>query len=87
MERMGKKIHYYKNVKTLWVHWAWDVEKIQGTWTCCDDNSLEGGFVLHFRENIRRIWKANYTGSIRKLNFDFEYVYFLLKHFTNYCKI
>jgi hypothetical protein len=87
MERMGKKIHYYKNVKTLWVHWAWDVKKVPGTWSCCDNNPIEGGFVLHFRDNIRRIWTSNYTGTIRKLNFDFEYVYFLLKSFTNFCNM
>lgn len=55
-------------------------------WGCDDDNSINGSFVLHFRESTDYIWWGNYTNSIRKFNFDFEYLFFLLKHSAGICK-
>jgi hypothetical protein len=32
-------------------------------------------------------FNRNFSGSIRKLNIDFEYVFFLLQKYTNFCDI
>ena len=80
-ERMGKAIHYYKNVNSIWVHQAIDVDN--NSWTLYP-SSMDGHFLPHYRENIIKYFE-NHTGSIRKLNIDFEYVFYLLKYHTSFC--
>ena len=80
-ERMGKTIHYYKNVKSLFVHYA--EESSEDHWLL-SPSQFHGHFISHYRMFPKQK-RQNFTGSIRKLNIDFEYIFFLLKKFTNFC--
>jgi hypothetical protein len=80
-ERMGKSIHYYKNVKSLFVHYA--EEKSEDHWSF-QPSVYHGHFMTHYRKTPKQK-RQNFTGSIKKLNIDFEYVFFLLKNFTSFC--
>ena len=76
-----KKIHYSKNVNTLFTHWAVDYEA--DTWTFIP--SPENGHILHhFREQFKESHE-NFTDSIRLLNIDYEYLIFVLKKYSNFC--
>ena len=83
-ERFGKRIHFYKYVKTIWVHTPQTVDT--GHWDCTSKEPLNGYFVAHYRADIGKTYRLNATGSIRKLNIDFEYVFFLLKNYTKFCE-
>ncbi len=83
-EAMGKNIHYYKNVKSLFIHYAKDTAL--GSWGFHASVS-DGNFLSHFRVDVNKFFKANFSGSIRKVNIDFEYVSFLLKNHTTFCSI
>ena len=78
-QRWGKAIHYYKNIKIVWVHSASDA--VKGAWTI-NPSPIDGHFLPHYR---KAFGKSSFTGSIRKLNIDFEYLFFLLKNYTNFC--
>ena len=80
-ERMGKTIHYYKNVKSLFVHYA--EEKSEDHWSF-EPPAYHGHFMSHYRMAPKQK-RQNFTGSIKKLNIDFEYVFFLLKNYTTFC--
>ena len=80
-ERMGKAIHYYKNVKSLFVHYASDT--VEKSWHF-SPSYADGNFMQHYRFAPKQRY-GNITGSILKLNIDLEYGFFLLKNFTNFC--
>ena len=82
-ERMGKAIHYYKNVKSLFVHYAQEVKWDHWSFEPSPSN---GHFLSHYRDDVSDMYNKNFISSIRKLNIDFEYVTFLLKNFTKFCK-
>ena len=76
-----KKIHYYKNVYSIFTHWASDFE--EDSWTLIPSPN-EGHLIHHFRNS----WKFRpdiSTDSIRLLNIDYEYLFFLLKHYSSFC--
>ena len=76
-----KKIHYSKNVNTLFTHWAVDYKP--DTWTFIP--SPENGHVIHhFREKFLESQK-NFTDSIRLFNIDYEYMFFVLKQYSHFC--
>ena len=83
-ERMGKAIHYYKNIKSLFVHYAQDAIKDHWSFTAPE---LQGHIVSHFRRDAAEIYSKSFQGSIRKLNIDFEYIFFILKNYTMFCEI
>ena len=83
-ERMGKAIHYYKNVKSLFHHFAADI--VQDHWGFHAPES-DGNIVSHFRVDSHLLFSGNFSGSIRKLTIDHEYVFFLLKNQTSFCNI
>ena len=83
-ERIGKSIHYFKNVKSLFIHYAQD--SVEDHWSF-DSNELDGHFLPHFRKDTFEVINKNFNGSIRNLNIDFEYVIFLLKNYTSFCEI
>ena len=83
-ERMGKAIHYYKNVKSVFVHYAEDA--VAGHWSF-DAPKYLGHFLPHFRKDAAKVYGSNFEGSVRKLNIDLEYVFFLLKNYTTFCEI
>ena len=83
-ERMGKAIHYYKNVKSLFIHYATDAVKEH--WGLHAPES-DGNVVSHFRVDSHLLFSKNFSGSIRKLNIDYEYVFFMLKNHTSFCNI
>jgi hypothetical protein len=79
-ERLGKSIHYYKNVKSIWIHGTKSVKK--NSWYLSPPY-LNGHFLHH---NRQKYTARKFVGTIRKLNIDFEYVFFLLKNYTTYCE-
>ena len=81
---MGKAINYYKNVKSLFIHYAIDAVKDHWSFHASEG---DGNFLSHFRVNVNTFFKANFSGSIRKVNIDYEYVFFLLKNHTMFCEI
>ena len=83
-ERWPKEIHYYKNVKSIWNHWVIETDKNAWSFTPSPEN---GHFLPHYRADIAAIYKKNYNATIRKLNVDFEYSFYLLKKYTNFCKV
>jgi hypothetical protein len=83
-EAMGKAIHFYKNVKSVFIHYAEDT--VPDNWGFHASES-DGYLLSHFRDDVNRFFKANFSGSIRKVNIDFEYVSFLLRNFTSFCNI
>ena len=78
-----KGFHYYKNVNTIWLHYAIDVE--ENTWGF--GASIYDHYFSHFRSSVTYLLNRNVFGSIRKLNIDYEYVSFLLQNYTSFCQI
>ena len=76
-----KKIHYYKNVNTLFTHWAVDYEADIWTFIPSPGN---GHVIHHFRGKFLESRK-NFTDSIRLLNIDYDYLFFVLKKYSNFC--
>jgi hypothetical protein len=58
---MGKCIHYYKNVKSLFHHYA--VDEAKGHWSFHAPES-DGYFLSHFRVDFDVFFKENFSGSI-----------------------
>jgi hypothetical protein len=83
-QRMGKAIHYSKNVKTIFTHYAQDA--VPDTWSITAA-ALDGHILSHYRDKVSPVYDKNFENSIRKLNVDFEYFFYLLKIFTNFCQI
>ena len=81
---MGKSIHYYKNVKSLFVHYAQEVSKKHWSF---EPSASNGHFLSHYRDDVSDMYNKNFKGSIRQLSIDFEYLTLLLKNFTNFCNI
>ena len=79
-ERMGKEIHYYKNVKSVFNHYA--KEKVSGSWSF-EAPALNGHLLRHYRSLSKK--RLSMSTSIKNLNIDFEYTFFLLKKFTKFC--
>jgi hypothetical protein len=77
----SKKIHYYKNVFSVFTHWAVDFDN--ETWDI-SPSPYSGHFIHHFRESHEKMSK-NSTQSIRNFGIDFEYTFSLLKNFTHFC--
>jgi hypothetical protein len=81
IQKNYKKIHYYKNVYSIFTHWATDYEN--DSWTFIP-SSMDGHLIHHFRKS----WKFRpdiSIDSIRLFNIDYEYLFFLLKHFSDFC--
>ncbi len=81
-ELFAKEIHYYKNVKSLYHHYAMEVDVDSWKFT---PSPYNGHYLAHYRKNVAEIVRSNWSGSIRKLNIDFQYLFFLLKKFTKFC--
>lgn len=80
-ERTVKSVYYYKNTNSMFVHYATDYEP--DSYMLWPD-ALNGHFISHFRHNVYQVHK-NASGSIKKLNIDFELMHYLLKNHTSYC--
>ena len=79
--RLGKSVHFSKNVKTIFLH---DVEESENqTWQLVIPAN-SGHYVSHFRETLN-FFTGNFNSSIRNLNIDFEYLFNIIKKHTNYC--
>jgi hypothetical protein len=81
IQKNYKKIHYYKNVYSIFTHWATDYEN--DSWTFIP-SPMDGHLIHHFRKS----WKFRpdiSIDSIRLFNIDYEYLFFLLKHFSDFC--
>ena len=81
--RLPKSIHYSKNVYTLFTH---DARNFNNESKILDAPFNQSHINSHFRGDIQGfLWQGR--ASIRHFSFDFEYVYFLLKNYSNFCKI
>jgi hypothetical protein len=80
-ERAGKTIHYYKHVKSVFMHYARDFDKPSKLVVA---SAASGRTLRHYRE-LPKTMKRNQTGTIRKINIDYEYIFYLLKKFTDFC--
>ncbi len=82
-KQRGKAIHYYKNVKTMRPHYA--IAYLNNSWLL---NPLikDGHFMSHFRKDMKSVYGRDKDGSIRNLNIDYEYLFFLLKNHTKFCR-
>ena len=85
VERSPKVVHYYKNVKTIFIHHG--VEFVTGDWKLyiSPNDIVNGHFLAHYRTDLYWLYNANSNGPISKLNFDHEYLFFMLQNFTNFC--
>ena len=81
---MGKAIHYYKNVKSLFIHYGFDAVKDHLSFHA---DEFDGNILSHFRVDPLPTINKNFSGSIRKLKIDFEYTFYLLKNYTKFCDI
>ena len=80
-ERAGKTIHYYKNVKSVFMHYARDFDKSSKMIIA---SAASGNTLRHYRGTPKAM-KRNINGTIRKINIDYEYVFYLLNNFTDFC--
>ena len=78
----SKEIHYYKNVKSISHHNS--KELLKNTWNI---STSSNNFISHFRVDLSKFYDENFGGSIRTLNFDIEYINFLLRKFSQFCNI
>ena len=76
-----KKIHYYKNVNSIFTHWAVDYNN--DTWSFIP-SPYDGHSIHHFRFKTKDLDKT-VNETIRLLNIDYGYFYFLVKQFSNFC--
>jgi hypothetical protein len=81
-EREQKSVFYYKNVNSVYLHYASSTAKT--SWTIYP-SPFSGHTSPHFRMDFSYTLKRNATSSIKKLGVDFEYIFFLLKNHTNFC--
>ena len=80
---MAKTILYYKNAKGLFQHYVSDA--IPGSWHF-SPSAFDAHILPHFRDEISKYWiEYNFTTTITDLNIDFEYLFFLLQNYTNFC--
>ena len=76
-----KKIHYYKNVNSIFTHWAVDYDN--DTWSFIP--SPKDGHVIHHFRHKTVDCKTNATESIRLLNIDSDYSNLILQKFSDIC--
>ena len=80
-ERNPKSIHHFKNTKSLDIHYV--SEKVQNGWIIIPSD-INGHFSTHYRAEVEH-FKRNFSGSIRQLNIDFEYLFYILKKYAKFC--
>ncbi len=44
-------------------------------------------FLSHFRVDVNKFFKSKFSGSIRKVTNDYDYVSYFLKNHTTFCSI
>ena len=81
-ERGPKSIYYYKNIRAIRLHRADNYA--QAGWSI-HPLGKDGHFLSHFRVETK-IKDFIVNESISNLKIDFEYLFFFLKNFTNFCK-
>jgi hypothetical protein len=80
-ERPKKSVYHYKNARSMGIHTI--RENIKDSWDF-SPNGLSGHFTLHYRGEIYKV-AQNFTSTIRDLNIDFEYIFFVLKNYSDFC--
>jgi len=78
---MGKSFHYYKNVNTLFIHYAIDTSL--DSWNILIPFK-DGHYLTHFRDKSKKR-AENLTVSIRNMIFNVEFALFILKNYTKFC--
>ncbi len=82
-KQRGKSIHYYKNVRTMRPHYA--ITYLKNSWLL-KPLIKDGHFMSHFRIDMKKVYGRDKDGSIGNLNIDYEYLFFLLKNHTKFCR-
>ena len=80
--RLPKSIHYSKNVYTLFTH---DARTFHNQSIILYPPFNQSHINSHYRADLE-VFLRNGRASIKDLCFDFEYTYFLLKHYSKFCK-
>ena len=87
--RFPKTVHYYKNVRSVNIHWV--EERTPHSWMIFP-SEMNGHFSEHYRGEIEiydennPIFKQQYFNqSIKKLNIDFEFLLFIFKKYATGC--
>ena len=81
-KRLPKSIHFTRNVYTIFTHYALHYEKDS---IILNAETTDGHVNSHFRLDLSVFFRKYDEIPITTINFDFEYVYFLLKNYTNFC--
>jgi hypothetical protein len=82
--RLPKSIHYTKNVYSIFTHDALHYESSSIILNASIDN---GHLNNHFRDELNIFFYKYQNFSIKTINYDFEYLFYLLKTHTNYCNV
>ena len=80
-ERPKKSVYHFKNTKSMGIHTTNDIDK--NCWSI-SPSGLNGHFTPHYRHETYN-YNQNFTSSINDLNIDFEYLFFILKNYANFC--
>jgi hypothetical protein len=83
-QRWPKCIYYYKNVNFVFAHYPTDSKP--SSWSITP-SEFDGHMLMHFRDEYGSLFNGNFNSSIRRLRIDFEYLFLIVKKFSNYCKI
>ncbi len=81
-QRWPKCIYNGKNVRAAFLHYPTDV--VPDTWDL-KPSAFDGHMLPHFRKDITQLYDGNFNSSITKLRIDFEYFYFMMNKFSDFC--
>ena len=80
-ERPKKSVYHCRNARSMGIHTIRESRK--DTWDF-SPFGLSGHFTPHYRGEIYKV-AQNFTSTIRDLNIDFEYMFFILKNYADFC--
>ena len=81
-QRRPKCIFNGENVRSVFIHYPKDV--FPSTWYF-KPSALDGHVLPHFRNDNSPFYKGKLNSSIANLRIDFEYLYFIIKKFSDFC--
>ena len=80
-ERPQKSIYHFYNTRSMGIH---RTKEVRGNAWRVGPKALDGHFTPHYRREAYK-YNQNFTSSIRNLNIDFEYLFFISKNYANFC--
>ena len=80
--RLPKSIHYTKNVYSIFTH---DALHYNETSIILKAPIYNGHINAHFRDELISLFEKPENVSVKSIDFDFEYAFYLLKTYSNFC--